>query len=73
MLGDLDLNLEFYHTFSTKSENYTQRSRKICRQISPSWENLDMQYVNNKSADHPAPPHGLISAFIAHSLDILRW
>ena len=34
-----------------------------------SWENLFMQYANNKGADQPAHPRSLISAFIVHCLD----
>ena len=34
-----------------------------------SWENLFMPYANNKSADQPAHPHSLISAFVIHCLD----
>ena len=35
----------------------------------PSWENLSVQYANNKSADQPAHPHSLISTFVVHCLD----
>ena len=34
-----------------------------------SWENLSVQYANNKSADQPAHPHSLISTFVVHCLD----
>ena len=34
-----------------------------------SWENLFMQYANNKGADQPAHPRSLISAFIVRWLD----
>ena len=33
------------------------------------WENLVMSYANNKGADQPAHPHGLISAFVVCCLD----
>ena len=35
----------------------------------PSWENLFMQYANNKGADQPAHPRSLISAFVVSCLD----
>ena len=34
-----------------------------------SWENLFMPYANNKSADQPAHPRSLISAFAVRCLD----
>ena len=34
-----------------------------------SWENLFMQYANNKGADQPAHPRSLISTFVVHWLD----
>ena len=34
-----------------------------------SWENLFMQYANNKEADQPAHPRSLISTFIVRCLD----
>ena len=37
-----------------------------------SWENLVMPYANNKGADQPAHPRGLISAFVVRYLDIAK-
>ena len=34
-----------------------------------SWENLFLSYVNNKSADQPAHPRSLISAFVVRCLN----
>ena len=34
-----------------------------------SWENLFMQYANNKGADQPAHPRSLISTFVVRCLD----
>ena len=34
-----------------------------------SWENLFLQFVNNKGADQPAHPRGLISTFVVRCLD----
>ena len=34
-----------------------------------SWENLFLQYANNKGADQPAHPCSLISTFVVHCLD----
>ena len=34
-----------------------------------SWENLLLQYTNNKGADQPAHPRSLISAFVVRCLD----
>ena len=34
-----------------------------------SWENLFMQYANNKGADQPVHPRSLISAFVVRCLD----
>ena len=36
-----------------------------------SWENLFLPYANNKSADQPAHPHSLISAFVVRCLGSL--
>ena len=33
------------------------------------WENLFMPYANKKSADQPAHPRSLVSAFVVHCLD----
>ena len=34
------------------------------------WENLFMQYANNKGANKPANPHSMIRAFYMGCLDI---
>ena len=46
-----------------------QRYDLFIRKWTKSWENLFLSYVNNKSADQPAHPRSLISAFVVRCLD----
>ena len=53
------------------SNSFGSLAQEICKwyNLATSWENLFMPYANNKGADQPAHPRGLISAFVVRCLD----
>ena len=78
MFGDSAHKLSWCHqrqiTFSFKIISTSelikkQHLKQSCDKWATSWENLFLQYANNKDADQPVHPRNLISACVFHCLD----